>query len=349
MSGGSIGPTVTVWTHTSKCLTCLFVWAAGPVLLLAGSVVLGTGHSKLPNGAALPATNGAVHKAQHSDGSGGGGGSSGNGLLAGSSPNTSESASEVEVVTRAAGNGVADAAAAHSLQPHPHSEAQHADAIAAPRLLDHTQQYLCTSAVVARAPLPASLRWQPCSAPMMCIKPSCCCRRRCHPAAGAPNGRGSHAGEVESGSITQHRGFQVFVSRAQVLRLAPVYTWPPVELRSEAGDVVDAALQPDRSAWSRRHAALRRIDEMSLSTTQLECAPPPAAAVARMRRMAAGKEGGTAHRCQRFACIARTAAHGLLCKFMMQSAGMWLVSVLGRVLTAVLHCLADSSSAAAQF
>jgi hypothetical protein len=64
-----------------------------------------------------------------------------------------------------------------------------------------------------------------------------------------------------------------------VLRLAPVYTWPPVDLRSEAGDVVDASLQPDRSAWSRRHAALRRIDEMSLSTTQLECAPCPTAAV----------------------------------------------------------------------
>ena len=48
------------------------------------------------------------------------------------------------------------------------------------------------------------------------------------------------------------------VSRAQVLRLAPVYTWPPVDLRSEAGDVVDATLQPDRSAWSRRHAALPR-------------------------------------------------------------------------------------------
>lgn len=77
------------------------------------------------------------------------------------------------------------------------------------------------------------------------------------------------------------------MSRCQVLRLAPVYTWPPVDLRSEAGDVVDASLQPDRSAWSRRHAALRRIDEMSLSTTQLECAPRAAAALSRMCRMAA--------------------------------------------------------------
>jgi hypothetical protein len=60
-----------------------------------------------------------------------------------------------------------------------------------------------------------------------------------------------------------------------VLRLAPVDTWPPVDLRSEAGDVVEASLQPDRSAWSRRHAALRRIDEMPLSDAQLECVPGP--------------------------------------------------------------------------
>ncbi len=75
--------------------------AAGPVLLLAGSVVLGTGHSKLQNGAALPATNGGVHEAQHSDGSSSGG----EGLLTDSSPNTSESASEVEIVTHPASNG----------------------------------------------------------------------------------------------------------------------------------------------------------------------------------------------------------------------------------------------------
>jgi hypothetical protein len=126
---------------------------AGPVLLLAGSIVLGTGHSKFQNGGAPLAINGGVHEAEHSDGSSSGG----DGLLTGSSPDTLQSASEVEVVTHAAGNGVADAAAAHSLQPHPHLEAQHADAITAPRLLDHTQQYLCTSAVVVSASSPASL------------------------------------------------------------------------------------------------------------------------------------------------------------------------------------------------
>lgn len=126
--------------------------AAGPVLLLAGSVVLGTGHSKSQNGGGPPAINGSVHEAQHSDGSGSGG----DGLQTGSFPNTSGTASEVEVVTHATGNGIADAAGAHSLQPHHHSELRRAEAIVAPRLLDHTQQYLCTSAVVVCAPLPAS-------------------------------------------------------------------------------------------------------------------------------------------------------------------------------------------------
>lgn len=51
-------------------------------------------------------------------------------------------------------------------------------------------------------------------------------------------------------------------------------TWPPVDLHVEdASSAADAGSQPDRSAWSRRHAALRRISEMALDDSQLECAP----------------------------------------------------------------------------
>lgn len=61
------------------------------------------------------------------------------------------------------------------------------------------------------------------------------------------------------------------ISAVVILRLAPVDTWPPVDLHEEGeGGAAGAGLQPDRSAWSRRHAALRRISEMALDDSQLE-------------------------------------------------------------------------------
>lgn len=127
------------------------LWCAGPILLLAGSVIeVGRGHA-LQNGSGLHVGNGSTKWLQHSQhqrSSSGNGGSP----PQGGSPVASDSAlrtSDVDAEAQAGGSSASSAVAAQVQQQGQHAAAVE-DPLGAPRMLDHSQPYASASTVVVR-------------------------------------------------------------------------------------------------------------------------------------------------------------------------------------------------------